>query len=86
MYTIKYSLCHPGYIGREMFEDMWKGFTGFLFLVVWLIIGILNICTLGLFGFIIQCISVVVSMKTDKFLDKGYKIKFFNKTVYEKLN
>jgi len=83
--NVECSLKPTGYLDIEgIWGDIKKGLISFMILILWLTVTIFNFLTLGILGFIIQW----VGMKNDKKKYpqyEGYRILFFGKGIYEKI-
>lgn len=81
---IRWSLKPPGYIViDEILDDIWQGIISIAWILIHIINSLLNLGTLGFYGFILNCIGVIHEKKHFSNIE-GYEIFLFGKKIYEK--
>lgn len=88
MYDFELTLRPPMYIHIDIFEDIWEGIKLTFFFILWAVTAIINITTLGLFGFLWKLMLYPIykkqfnnSIGLDK---KEWTIMAFGKVLYKR--
>ena len=79
---IDLTLKSPTVIHKEIFTSILEGMTSILLLVMYLIILVLNLITLGLFGMLLDWIAFKSECKRD--LYDSYTIYLYGKKVFQR--
>jgi len=80
MFFIDYTLKPPMFMHWDIFEEILEGIKMFLLFLLWLVTAILNIATLGIFGFLWSLVFFI--FEKNKHKTERYEIRLFGNCIY----